>query len=74
MKLKITKGIPLPPPSRSGLTGTLRSMQVGDSTLVPIEASTRARVHNIASRLKRRKEGVWTIRSVNKGWRIWRTA
>ena len=64
----IEKNIPLAP-MHYGLTGVMRSMEVGDSVF--FDNTNRASAAPIAARLKPKK---FAIRKVDGGFRLWRTA
>lgn len=66
---KIDKDVPMPEPDVSVIP--LDDMEIGDSILFPIE--DRPRVQPLASKLKARKDKVFTIRVVDKNnCRVWR--
>lgn len=66
--LKIEKGIPVPPPkSKNGYSLALRSMEAGDSVVLPIS-------HNSAMAAASRILGAgnYTTRKEQDGIRVWR--
>ena len=74
MAMKIEKGIPIPAKNSrgySGLSETLRLMDVGDSVLVPNSFKYPVRV---ASRVGQTTNRKFTTRSTPEGRRVWRTA
>lgn len=74
MAMKIEKGIPIPAnKSRgySGLSKTLRLMDVGDSVLVPKSIKYPVRVASHIAQSTNRK---FATRSTPEGRRVWRIA
>lgn len=72
MKLKVDKGIPIPPANSKGRVYPLDTMDVGDSFAVPLAKSTS--VLSMASRLRAKKfASRRLIENDTKVLRIWRT-
>ena len=74
MAMKIEKGIPMPAKNSrgySGLSGTLRLMDVGDSVLVPNSIKSPGRLAIAVGRATNRK---FATRSTQEGRRVWRIA
>lgn len=66
--MKIQKGIPIPTPRSSGVSGTLRKLQVGDSFLTELNHSNRSNIYLSACRI-----GIKiTARSEGDKLRVWR--
>jgi hypothetical protein len=69
MNLKIEKGVPLPTVN-TGLTATIRILEIGDSFLIPLSATARSNVAVTAKRI-----GVKVVtRKDGDNIRVWRTA
>ena len=74
MAMKIEKCIPIPAKNSrgySGLSGTLRLMDVGDSVLVPNSIKSPGRLASNIAQITNRK---FVTRSTQEGWRVWRIA
>lgn len=72
--MKIEKGIPIPAKNSrcySGLSGTLRLMDVGDSVLVPDSIKYPYQLTNNIAQITNRK---FATRSTPEGRRVWRIA
>ena len=67
----IEKGIPIPPQGRCGCQRkhAVHSMEVGDSILFSVEKKAKS-AHGLLSRVGKKT----TVRKVEGGWRVWRTA
>ncbi len=75
MKFKIEKEVPIPSHEfrpRSELSRTLAVMEPGDSLYVPKKTATPSNVHAKAAKIF--GKGKYTVRAVEDGLRVWRTA
>lgn len=68
--IKIERGIPIPVGNRQdrGFTSTLRAMRKGDSALFPTSVQS---IHAIVRYID--MKGIFTMRTVAGGTRVWRT-
>ncbi|WP_066556914.1 hypothetical protein [Croceicoccus bisphenolivorans] len=76
---EIEKGVPLPEKGnvRTGVANALRQMEVGDSFVIPTEATNKNRLSSAFSRFYMTKCGAgkrFSQRKTPDGFRIWRTA
>lgn len=69
-EVKIEKNVPMPAPySRSGLTGTLREMEIGDSIVIP-----RIRQTNVSTAANTLRRKYSTRKIDDQTIRVWRVA
>lgn len=80
-EIRIEKGIPIPPGGRAGKENArypFADMEVGDSFFVAVEREVLRKRRNVLSSAsnywKKRGKGQFTIRAVDGGLRVWRTA
>lgn len=73
MSFTIERGIPIPPPRWPTTKWPYRSMELGDSFFVPV-GNAGKNIYNNARAAAQAYGQKISIRKIDGGWRIWRTA